>query len=80
MKPTRCTERTCRRLSFYDLEPQLLESELRDYCRARLSAFKVPDHIYIVAAFPHTAKGSIDRHAIAARFAPSSPSVSGRQS
>ncbi len=52
------------------------ESELRDYCRARLSAFKVPDRIYIVAAFPHTAKGSIDRHALAAQFASSSPGIS----
>ena len=52
------------------------ENELQDYCRARLSAFKVPEHIYIVAAFPHTAKGSIDRHALAAQFASSSPSVS----
>jgi acyl-CoA synthetase (AMP-forming)/AMP-acid ligase II len=44
------------------------EGELRDYCRAQLSAFEVPERIYIVADFPRTAKGSTDRQALAARF------------
>ena len=52
------------------------ENELRDYCRARLTNFEVPERIYIVADFPHTAKGSIDRHALAARFAQSGAGVS----
>lgn len=47
------------------------ENELQDYCRARLSAFKVPEHIYILTDFPHTAKGSIDRHRLAEQFAQS---------
>jgi acyl-CoA synthetase (AMP-forming)/AMP-acid ligase II len=44
------------------------ERELRDYCRTRLSAFEVPERIYIVADFPRTAKGSTDRRALAAQF------------
>jgi non-ribosomal peptide synthetase component E (peptide arylation enzyme) len=45
------------------------EGELREYCRTRLSAFEVPERIYIVNDFPRTAKGTIDRHGLAARFA-----------
>lgn len=52
------------------------DNELRDYCRARLSAFEIPEHIYIVTKFPHTAKGSIDRHALAAQFAQSGVNAS----
>lgn len=44
------------------------EGELRDYCRTKLSAFEVPERIYIVADFPRTAKGSTDRRALALRF------------
>jgi acyl-CoA synthetase (AMP-forming)/AMP-acid ligase II len=44
------------------------EDELRDYCRTKLSAFEVPERIYIVADFPRTAKGSTDRHALALQF------------
>jgi oxalate---CoA ligase len=44
------------------------EDELRDYCRTKLSAFEVPERIYMVADFPRTAKGSTDRRALAAQF------------
>jgi acyl-CoA synthetase (AMP-forming)/AMP-acid ligase II len=44
------------------------EGELREYCRTKLSAFEVPQRIYIVADFPRTPKGSTDRHALAAQF------------
>jgi acyl-CoA synthetase (AMP-forming)/AMP-acid ligase II len=44
------------------------EGELRDYCRTRLSAFEVPERIYIVADFPRTPKGSTDRRALAVQF------------
>jgi acyl-CoA synthetase (AMP-forming)/AMP-acid ligase II len=55
------------------------EGELRDYCRAKLSTFEVPERIYIVADFPRTAKGSTDRRALAAQFtAGDSPFVSFR--
>jgi acyl-CoA synthetase (AMP-forming)/AMP-acid ligase II len=45
------------------------EGELQNCCRAKLSAFEVPERIYIVADFPRTAKGSADRNALAAQFA-----------
>jgi acyl-CoA synthetase (AMP-forming)/AMP-acid ligase II len=41
------------------------EDELRDYCRTKLSAFEVPERIYVVPDFPRTAKGSTDRRALA---------------
>jgi len=44
------------------------EGELQDYCRTKLSAFEVPQRIYIVAGFPRTAKGSTDRRALALQF------------
>jgi acyl-CoA synthetase (AMP-forming)/AMP-acid ligase II len=47
---------------------QATEGELRDYCRIKLSAFEVPERIFVVADFPRTAKGSTDRHALAALF------------
>jgi acyl-CoA synthetase (AMP-forming)/AMP-acid ligase II len=50
------------------LEMQATEGELRDYCRTKLSAFEVPERIYIVAEFPRTAKGSVDRRALTAQF------------
>jgi len=48
---------------------QATESELQEYCRARLGAFEVPQRIHIVANFPRTAKGSPDRRALALQFA-----------
>ena len=45
------------------------EGELRDYCRTELSAFEVPERIYILTDFPRTAKGSTDRRALALQFA-----------
>jgi oxalate---CoA ligase len=44
------------------------ESELKEYCRSMLSAFEVPETIHIVAGLPRTAKGSIDRRALAGQF------------
>jgi acyl-CoA synthetase (AMP-forming)/AMP-acid ligase II len=44
------------------------EDELRDYCRARLSAFEVPERIHIMSNFPRTEKGSTDRRALAEQF------------
>ncbi|MFE7118688.1 FadD7 family fatty acid--CoA ligase [Streptomyces sp. NPDC057654] len=39
------------------------------YCRDRLAAFEVPDRLEIVTELPHTAKGGLDRAAVAARYA-----------
>ena len=55
------------------------EGELRDYCRTKLSAFEVPERIYVVADVPRTPKGSTDRHALAAQFR-SSPTLSRERS
>lgn len=44
------------------------EAELRDYCRSQLSAFEVPDRIYIVSDLPRTPKGTVNRRALAAKF------------
>jgi len=49
------------------------ESELEDYCRSKLSGFEVPERIHIVSEIPHTAKGSVDRMALAAQFQEGTP-------
>jgi len=49
------------------------------YSRGRLAAFEVPDRLEVVAELPHTAKGALDRRAVAARFAHSLGEVPGRQ-
>jgi len=43
--------------------------QILEYCRNRLSVFEVPDRLDVVAALPHTAKGALDRRAVAAQFA-----------
>jgi acyl-CoA synthetase (AMP-forming)/AMP-acid ligase II len=48
---------------------QATEDELRDYCRSALVDYEVPERIHIVTDFPRTAKGSVDRNALAGRFA-----------
>jgi acyl-CoA synthetase (AMP-forming)/AMP-acid ligase II len=39
--------------------------ELVEYCRDRLAAFEVPASIQVIDELPHTAKGSVDRRAVA---------------
>ena len=56
---------------------QATEDELKDYARARLSAFEVPERIHIATNFPRTAKGSTDRRALAAQFAHPEPAFAG---
>jgi acyl-CoA synthetase (AMP-forming)/AMP-acid ligase II len=43
-------------------------AELAEFCRERLAAFEVPASIALTDALPHTAKGSVDRRAVAERF------------
>lgn len=43
-------------------------AELAEFCRDRLAAFEVPVNIEVTGELPHTAKGSVDRRAVAARF------------
>ncbi len=42
--------------------------ELSEYCRAWLAPFEVPASIEVTDELPHTAKGSVDRRAVAQRF------------
>ncbi|AWV48859.1 acyl-CoA synthetase [Mycobacterium leprae Kyoto-2] len=44
-------------------------SELAVFCRDRLAAFEVPTRFQEASALPHTAKGSLDRRAVAEQFA-----------
>jgi acyl-CoA synthetase (AMP-forming)/AMP-acid ligase II len=43
-------------------------AELAEFCRERLAGFEVPASITVTDELPHTAKGSIDRRAVAERF------------
>ncbi|HET9877437.1 MAG TPA: FadD7 family fatty acid--CoA ligase [Mycobacterium sp.] len=45
-------------------------AELTGFCRERLAAFEVPESIQLSDELPHTAKGSVDRRAVAERFGP----------
>ena len=51
------------------VDPVALDS----HCRARMAAFKRPREIHVVEALPKTATGKIQRFALRARLAPSSP-------
>jgi acyl-CoA synthetase (AMP-forming)/AMP-acid ligase II len=43
-------------------------ADLTEFCRERLAAFEVPASIALTDELPHTAKGSVDRRAVAERF------------
>jgi acyl-CoA synthetase (AMP-forming)/AMP-acid ligase II len=43
-------------------------AELIEFCRERLASFEVPASITLTDELPHTAKGSVDRRAVAERF------------
>jgi acyl-CoA synthetase (AMP-forming)/AMP-acid ligase II len=45
-------------------------AELAAFCRERLAAFEVPATFQEASALPHTAKGSLDRRAVAEQFGP----------
>ncbi|MFZ3302252.1 MAG: FadD7 family fatty acid--CoA ligase, partial [Mycobacterium sp.] len=42
--------------------------KLVEFCRQRLAPFEVPGNIAVIGELPHTAKGSVDRRAVAQRF------------
>ena len=50
------------------VSPSPTPAELAVFCRERLAAFEVPASFQEVSALPHTAKGSLDRRAVAERF------------
>ena len=45
------------------------EHALRDHCRERLAAFKVPKTIRIVSQIPRTATGKLQRRRVGAMLA-----------
>ncbi|BBY05800.1 FadD7 family fatty acid--CoA ligase [Mycobacterium noviomagense] len=42
--------------------------ELTESCRERLAPFEIPARFHVAEELPHTAKGSVDRRAVAERF------------
>lgn len=48
----------------------VLESQLFEFCRRRLSGWQVPKRIFFVLALPVNERGKISRRALAERFAP----------
>ena len=44
--------------------------ELTNFCRDRLAPFEIPAKFQVASELPHTAKGSLDRRAVAAQFGP----------
>jgi acyl-CoA synthetase (AMP-forming)/AMP-acid ligase II len=51
-----------------DQSTQPTAAELTEYCRERLAPFEVPASIALTDELPHTAKGSVDRRAVAEKF------------
>ncbi|ORB87564.1 acyl-CoA synthetase [Mycobacterium kansasii] len=51
-------------------QPAPTPEELTEFCRERLAAFEIPATFELASELPHTAKGSLDRRAVAQRFAP----------
>jgi acyl-CoA synthetase (AMP-forming)/AMP-acid ligase II len=58
-------------LAVIELAPScdVSETELQDFCRARLARFKVPRHVRFVDAMPLTDSGKVKKAVLAARFA-----------
>jgi acyl-CoA synthetase (AMP-forming)/AMP-acid ligase II len=51
-----------------DPSSALTADQLTEFCRIRLAAFEVPASIVLTDELPHTAKGSVDRRAVAQKF------------
>ncbi|MHB1518759.1 MAG: class I adenylate-forming enzyme family protein [Acidimicrobiales bacterium] len=45
-------------------EDRLTEEELRDFCRAHLAAFKLPERLVVVEELPYNDYGKVDRKAL----------------
>ncbi len=50
-------------------EKQIVESELLDFCRSRLSGWQVPKRIVFLSEMPVTERGKINRRLLAERYA-----------
>jgi long-chain acyl-CoA synthetase len=51
-------------------EDRVLESDLLEHCRARLSGWQVPKRIYFVDEIPVNERGKVNRRELAGRFHP----------
>lgn len=49
-------------------QPAPAQEELAEFCRERLAAFEIPASFQFASELPHTAKGSLDRRAVAQQF------------
>ncbi|KAA1249269.1 fatty acid--CoA ligase family protein [Mycobacterium simiae] len=49
-------------------QPAPTATELAEFCRERLAAFEIPTSFQFASELPHTAKGSLDRRAVAQQF------------
>ncbi|EUA13502.1 putative peroxisomal-coenzyme A synthetase [Mycobacterium kansasii 732] len=49
-------------------QPAPTPEELTEFCRERLAAFEIPATFELARELPHTAKGSLDRRAVAQQF------------
>ena len=43
-------------------EASLAEEEVRDFCRGKISRFKIPKYVFFTAGFPQTASGKIQKY------------------
>jgi long-chain acyl-CoA synthetase len=50
------------------IEPNILETDLLDYCRCRLSGWQVPKQIFFVDQIPTNERGKVNRRELAERF------------
>jgi fatty-acyl-CoA synthase len=50
--------------AFIILHPDIAmnEEDVRDFCRGKISHFKIPKHIFFVESFPLTASGKIQKY------------------
>ena len=62
-------------------EPAEVERRLQEWCKTRMSAFKVPKRIYVADTLPRTATGKIQRRHVASAFeGKKDDSAAGKQS
>jgi fatty-acyl-CoA synthase len=43
-------------------DADLNQEDVRDFCRGRISRFKIPKHVAFVDAYPMTASGKIQKY------------------
>jgi acyl-CoA synthetase (AMP-forming)/AMP-acid ligase II len=56
-------------LAFATARPGVSELDLKDFLKAHLVGYKVPQHVFIIDAFPAAATGKILKHKLVSTFA-----------